>query len=140
MLVSLGPAIGQNQPSGAISGAVLTADTRQGLPLATVLIAGTTIGTVTNEKGEFALTSLDPGEYTIHEMMCLGSRGTTSPQENSFRSLAFLGIVIAASRNSEATLLTRPSTENCLRMAEIQLALDSSMWRSILDTCSESIL
>ncbi|MCZ6775777.1 MAG: TonB-dependent receptor [Ignavibacteria bacterium] len=66
ILASLGPAIGQNQPWGAISGAVLTADTRQGLPLATVLIAGTTIGTVTNEKGEFALTSLNPGDYTIH--------------------------------------------------------------------------
>ena len=59
-------AFSQSQPSGSIAGAILSAETRQVLPLATVLIEGTTIGTVTNDQGEFVLALPDPGQYTIH--------------------------------------------------------------------------
>lgn len=50
---------------GKITGKVKDALTGQGIPFANVVIAGTTLGTTTNEEGLYSLEKLDRGFYNI---------------------------------------------------------------------------
>ncbi len=49
----------------SLSGTVTDADDGQSLPGASVLIAGTAQGTATDFDGNYSITGLDPGTYTI---------------------------------------------------------------------------
>jgi outer membrane cobalamin receptor len=51
--------------SGNMVGVVLASEGKQGLPLATVQIEGSSIGTSTNARGEFQLQSIPEGKYTL---------------------------------------------------------------------------
>lgn len=51
--------------TGSITGTVLDGQTQQPLPYASVYINFTTIGTYSNEKGEFSLSNLASGEYEL---------------------------------------------------------------------------
>lgn len=51
--------------TGTISGRVLDRDHGERLPGANVLVAGTSIGAVTGETGEFVLPPVPPGEYVV---------------------------------------------------------------------------
>ena len=51
--------------NGSISGKVVDATTGEELIGATVLITGTTIGTITDFDGNFTLKNLSPGTYNI---------------------------------------------------------------------------
>lgn len=51
--------------SGTIQGFVRHVDTREGVPFANILIKGSTWGASSNENGEFIITKIQAGEYTI---------------------------------------------------------------------------
>ena len=51
--------------TASLSGTVTDADDGQSLPGASVLIAGTAQGTATDFDGNYSITGLDPGTYTI---------------------------------------------------------------------------
>lgn len=48
-----------------ISGHVIEKDSEEDIPFATILIVGTDKGAVSNEVGQFKLTNLNEGEYTL---------------------------------------------------------------------------
>ena len=50
---------------GAIKGKVVDAKSGQALPGANIMIVGTTMGTASNQNGEFEISNLLPGKYTI---------------------------------------------------------------------------
>lgn len=52
-------------PGGVLKGEVVDKLSNQPVPFAPVLISGTTIGTTTNEKGQFEFQNLAPGVYNI---------------------------------------------------------------------------
>lgn len=51
--------------SGTISGTVQHIDTKEGIPFANILLKGTTWGASSNENGEFTLTKIPAGKYTV---------------------------------------------------------------------------
>ncbi len=55
----------QAEPGGDLEGTVADGDTRQPLPGAHVVVAGTARGTTTDERGAFRLQGLTPGEYDV---------------------------------------------------------------------------
>lgn len=55
----------QAEPGGDLEGTVADSETRQSLVGAHVAIVGTTRGTTTDERGEFRLKGLPPGEYDL---------------------------------------------------------------------------
>jgi hypothetical protein len=55
----------QARQAASISGFVREADTGETLLLANVTLAGTPIGTATNNAGYYTLTGLEPGSYTV---------------------------------------------------------------------------
>ncbi|MEX0845452.1 MAG: TonB-dependent receptor [Balneolaceae bacterium] len=63
-IICLVPAFVHAQ-SGKIQGKVIEAGTNEPLINATVSIAGTTIGTVTDLDGEYLLLNVEPGTYTL---------------------------------------------------------------------------
>lgn len=60
--------------SGIIRGKVYSKGTNEGIPLANVLLEGSTRGTSTNLKGSYELTDLEPGLYNL-EVSYLGFTG-----------------------------------------------------------------
>ncbi|REH54850.1 outer membrane receptor for ferrienterochelin and colicin [Tenacibaculum gallaicum] len=61
LLVLLQSLVGMSQSEGEISGKVIDSKTRETLPFVNVLVYGTQIGTVSNEKGEFILRNVPLG-------------------------------------------------------------------------------
>src|SRR5699024_10370611 len=51
--------------AGVIKGTVINAETGEPMPGASVYCEGTTIGAATNKEGEYKITGLEPGEYTL---------------------------------------------------------------------------
>ncbi len=50
---------------GTIKGFIRHVVTREGIPFANILIKGSTLGTSANENGEFTLSKISAGDYTI---------------------------------------------------------------------------
>jgi outer membrane receptor for ferrienterochelin and colicins len=48
-----------------ISGHVIEKDTEENIPYATILVIETAKGTVSNEAGQFKITNLSEGKYTL---------------------------------------------------------------------------
>ncbi|MGI8507977.1 MAG: TonB-dependent receptor [Gemmatimonadaceae bacterium] len=63
VLVAAFPAAGQS--TGAVAGTVVDSAAAQGVFGARVIIAGTTRATMTDERGQYRLTGLAAGDYTI---------------------------------------------------------------------------
>ena len=61
----------QSSSSGSLSGVVIDATTKEPLIGATVLIVGTYKGTITDENGNFKISDIKPGDYTI-KMIYIG--------------------------------------------------------------------
>ena len=51
--------------SGTIKGVVKHIDTKEAIPFANILLKGTTWGASSNENGEFTLTKIPAGSYTV---------------------------------------------------------------------------
>lgn len=64
IFLAMGPAPLRAQNWGEVRGAVAAMDTRQAIPGATVLVAGTNFGTATNTGGEYRLR-MPEGRYTL---------------------------------------------------------------------------
>lgn len=56
------PIFGQ---TGIISGRVTDAETNEPVPFVNIIVKGTTMGTATDEKGQYTLRSIPPGTYTL---------------------------------------------------------------------------
>ena len=54
-----------SQNKGSVRGILTDAANGEALPFANVALKGTSIGTVTNEDGEYALLNINPGKYTL---------------------------------------------------------------------------
>lgn len=65
LLVLLQSFTGMSQNEGVISGKVVDSKTREALPFVNVLVYGTKIGAVSNEKGEFVLKNVPLGYNKI---------------------------------------------------------------------------
>ncbi|WP_417799835.1 TonB-dependent receptor [Tenacibaculum sp.] len=65
LLVLLQSFVGVSQNSGGISGKLIDSKTREVLPFVNVLVYGTEIGAVSNEKGEFVLNNVPLGYNKI---------------------------------------------------------------------------
>src|SRR5688500_16799145 len=53
---------------GAISGRVIDRDSRQPIPSAQVVIVGTQVGSLTDDRGEFRLTRVTPGSTQLRAL------------------------------------------------------------------------
>ncbi|NOZ03054.1 MAG: TonB-dependent receptor [FCB group bacterium] len=51
--------------SGSVSGNITNMETGQSLPMANIIIEGTSIGTVSDRNGEFFISNVVPGEYNL---------------------------------------------------------------------------
>ncbi len=60
-----GSVYAQNSTSGEISGILKDLVSKQTISYATIVIKGTSVGTVTDMDGEFRLTNLKPADYTL---------------------------------------------------------------------------
>lgn len=65
LLILPGKALSQTGPKLLIKGIVTDKETREPVINATVFLENTTVGTVTNEKGEFTLKPVTAGTYTL---------------------------------------------------------------------------
>jgi len=66
LILSLAPAIAQpDTPMGIIQGTVLDRETRAPLPGANLMLHNSTLGAVTTTEGEFAITRVPVGAYTL---------------------------------------------------------------------------
>jgi hypothetical protein len=70
-----GALVAQDQ-LGAISGRVIDRDTQQPIPNAQVVIVGTQVGSVTDDRGEFRLTRVTPGTRQLRALR-LGYQSAT---------------------------------------------------------------
>ena len=61
---AIAPAV-EAQTRGKIAGSVVDADTGDPLPGVNVVIAGTTLGTVTDADGDYFIANLEPGTYDV---------------------------------------------------------------------------
>ena len=105
--------------TGTISGKVTDAKTGEELVGATVMIDGTTTGTVTNFMGEYTLTNIAPGSYSfkcqfisyepqVKEKIIITSNETTTVNfalSTAEMNLKEVQIVAKANRESENMLL-----------------------------------
>ncbi len=57
------------QAKGSITGRIIDADTKAGLPGVNVLVKGTYQGAATDVEGNFIIPSLNPGDYTLQISM-----------------------------------------------------------------------
>lgn len=64
--------------NGSISGEIRDAITKQPLPGANVLIAGTKLGATANENGYYVIKNIEPGTYTLHSSMIGYERATNT--------------------------------------------------------------
>ncbi|HTR81190.1 MAG TPA: TonB-dependent receptor [Bacteroidota bacterium] len=55
----------QSSGAGTISGIVYSSTTKDSIPLATVVILGSTLGAATNDKGVFTIRQVPPGTYEV---------------------------------------------------------------------------
>lgn len=79
---------------GSLQGQVYDSNNNQDVPFAKVIIAGTTIGTITNENGQFKFSGLQPGFIRV-EVSLIGYRNTLSSEvEISNAKTAHLEIAI----------------------------------------------
>ena len=56
------------EQSGAISGRVIDRDTQQPIASAQVVIVGTQVGAVTDDRGEFRITRVTPGSRQLRAL------------------------------------------------------------------------
>lgn len=89
---------------GIIKGRVYNSVNNKAIPFADILIDGTQRGTSSNEKGEFRISGLKPGEYTI-----------------SCSFLGFKDVVLYEIRvsNSKPTVLNIPMIETSSKLDEV---------------------
>ncbi|HET9439047.1 MAG TPA: SusC/RagA family TonB-linked outer membrane protein [Longimicrobiales bacterium] len=78
LVVLLTPLWASAQQRGTITGRVVDQATNTPLIGAQIVVAGTTMGTVTNQEGRFALTQVPAGERQIR-VTHLGYKGATQP-------------------------------------------------------------
>ncbi|MCP4710136.1 MAG: carboxypeptidase-like regulatory domain-containing protein, partial [Planctomycetes bacterium] len=66
LLVSGGQVLGQDRAkTGSIKGQVIDADTKTPIIGASVLIVGTTTGTATDTEGNFSISEVPVGNYSL---------------------------------------------------------------------------
>ena len=75
VMILPGALVAQDQ-LGAISGRVIDRDTQQPIPNAQVVIVGTQIGSVTDDRGEYRLTRVTPGSRQLRALR-LGYQSVT---------------------------------------------------------------
>ncbi|HTY38705.1 MAG TPA: carboxypeptidase-like regulatory domain-containing protein, partial [Bacteroidota bacterium] len=63
--------------SGVIKGKVFDKDTKEGLPGANVVIKGTSVGTATDLNGNYYITNVPPGKFTL-QVSYIGYRPKTA--------------------------------------------------------------
>ncbi len=107
--------------SGSVSGEVRDAVTKQPLPGANVVIAGTSLGATCNEEGYFIIKNLQPGNYHVKATL-IGYEGTAnpdvvvSPQRNKKISFEMRSLTIEMNVvNVQSDYFARP-TENVVSM------------------------
>ncbi|MEX2283872.1 MAG: SusC/RagA family TonB-linked outer membrane protein [Gemmatimonadota bacterium] len=77
-LIGLTPAAAFAQQRGTITGRVVNRETTQPLVGAQVAVAGTTMGSVTNQDGRFVIAQVSPGDRELRVTL-LGYKGTSQP-------------------------------------------------------------
>lgn len=66
------------QTRGKIAGTVVSAETVEPVPGATVVIVGTQLGTATNARGEYSVENIPPGSYDVRASF-VGMQTHTNP-------------------------------------------------------------
>jgi hypothetical protein len=82
---------------GSISGEVRDAVTQQPLPMANVILVGSTLGAATDEKGYYIIKQITPGVYPVKVSM-LGYESTVLSE-----------VYIAPKRNKSVNILLKPT-------------------------------
>jgi hypothetical protein len=82
---------------GSISGEVRDAATQQPLPMANVIIVGTSLGNASNEKGYYHIRQIPPGVYQVKASL-IGYEGTVLSE-----------VYIAPQRNKSVNIQLRPT-------------------------------
>src|SRR5450759_716462 len=77
--------------SGSIVGKVYDSATKDSIPLATVIVVGSTLGGATNEGGRFVINHIPPGTYEV-QASAVG-----------YASLIQRGVVVRASEETEVS-------------------------------------
>ncbi len=99
---------------GTVSGVVTDATTKETLIGASILVQGSTKGTITNFDGEYSLTDVDPGTYTlviqsmsydkkvIPNVVVKNNQTTSLNIEMAEASFALENVVVVAKANRES--------------------------------------
>ncbi|MBA4312658.1 MAG: hypothetical protein C0417_08510 [Chlorobiaceae bacterium] len=115
--------VGQTQKRGEISGVVKSVDGNQLLPGVNVVLKQTVVGTITNQSGEFTISRLTPGEYTV-VFTLVGykkSEVTVDLTEGELKSIEV--ILQSAPVQTEPVIVTASRREQSLQEAPASVSL-----------------
>src|SRR5690606_24064204 len=76
LLIALLPSIADGQDRGSIRGQVVDATTQQPLIGVQLVVAGTNLGTITNQQGQFLILNVPVGEHELRASYIGYSRGS----------------------------------------------------------------
>lgn len=111
------------QAQNSLTGKVLDSLTRKPIPYVNVYFANTTIGTVTDEHGEFAIKGFSSGKYAL--------------------TASFLGYTIVQlplDFNGTAVNKTIILKEQIIQLNEVQVKVDSTEWEENFDIFKKNFL
>lgn len=139
----VGPGIVAAQDTASVSGFVRDAETQETLLLANVILAGTGIGTATNNSGYYSLTGLTPGSYVL-TVSYLGYEtvripldlvaGQTERRDIDMEPEGFLSeeVVISADRDTEEERRSLGASRmNTAMIKELPTVLEPDVFRSL---------
>jgi hypothetical protein len=106
-----------------LSGKVLDSLTQQPIPYVNVFFANTTIGTVTNEAGEFVIRNISPGKYDLTA---------------SFVGYTTVQLPVNLSDSNQTVILHL--AQQVIRLEEVRVQADTSRWRENLEQFKENFL
>jgi TonB-linked SusC/RagA family outer membrane protein len=109
------PAAAAAQGEGTIAGTVTDRATNQPIPSAQVVVVGTSLGTLTNARGEFQITAVAPGTRQVR-VLRLGYQSLTQPTAVTAGQTSTLNFALQASAVSlDAVVVTATGEEQRAR-------------------------
>jgi outer membrane receptor protein involved in Fe transport len=113
----------QTERRGGISGVVKSVDGNQLLPGVNVILKQTVVGTITNQSGEFTISRLTPGQYTVVFTLIGYKKSEVVVDVNEGETKLIEVILQSAPVQTEPVVITASRREQSLQEAPASVSL-----------------